>query len=58
VLDESKLRLEGGESSLVPILVTFKSTMTRGVGREVVTATVADQSENKREVSFSILGPR
>ncbi|QDV83555.1 cytochrome c oxidase accessory protein CcoG [Planctomycetes bacterium TBK1r] len=58
VLDEAKMSLEPGESVLVPVHVTFKGSMTRGSGRKVVAATISDQSDNVREVEFSLLGPR
>ncbi|PAY18310.1 cytochrome c oxidase accessory protein CcoG [Rhodopirellula sp. SM50] len=58
VLDEEKMSLEPGESVLVPVHVTFKGSMTRGSGRKVVAATISDQSDNVREVEFSLLGPR
>lgn len=58
VLDQDKMSLDAGESVLVFVRVNFKSAMTRGSGRQVVGATVSDQSDNVRHVEFSILGPR
>ncbi|WP_182866666.1 cytochrome c oxidase accessory protein CcoG [Stieleria mannarensis] len=58
VLDEEKMDLEPGQSVLVPVHVTFKGSMTRGSGRKVVPATISDESDNVREVEFSLLGPR
>jgi cytochrome c oxidase accessory protein FixG len=58
VLDEAKLSLDAGQSVLVPVHVTFRGSLTRGSGRKVIRAVISDQSENSREVEFSLLGPR
>ncbi|MEO1614680.1 MAG: cytochrome c oxidase accessory protein CcoG [Planctomycetota bacterium] len=58
VLDEAKLSLEKGESVLLPVHVTFDGTLTFGKGREKISASIADGSNNKREVEFTLLGPR
>ncbi|MCA9136378.1 MAG: cytochrome c oxidase accessory protein CcoG [Planctomycetales bacterium] len=57
VLDEDKLQLKADQSVLVPVHVKFKSSLTRGNGHKIVSATIKDQSNNVREVEFSLLGP-
>ncbi len=58
VLDQGKMTLAAGDSALVPVNVTFRGALTRGAGRREVRATITDESENTREVEFSLLGPR
>lgn len=58
VLDEEKMSLQPGESVLVPIHVIFKTSLTRGSGRKVVAATIADHSDNARQINIRLSGPR
>ncbi|MCC9600597.1 cytochrome c oxidase accessory protein CcoG [Stieleria sp. JC731] len=58
VMDPDKMTLEAGESQLVPINITFKSSLTRGAGRKEVTVTVKDTSDNLRDLEFFLLGPK
>lgn len=58
ILDVDKMSLDAGESALVPVHVTFTTSLTRGSGRLVVTATISDQSENVREVELPLSGPK
>ena len=58
VMDPEKLSLDPGESTLIPLHITFKGQLTRGPGRQDVTAVISDGSDNVRDVKFSLLGPR
>lgn len=58
VIDETGLNLDAGETAMVPIHVRFPSRLTFGDGNEPILLQVVDSSENKREVSFRLLGPR
>ena len=58
VMDQEKMTLPGGDMTLVPLHVTFPSSMTRGDGRETLTITIQDEAERTREISFYLLGPR
>ena len=58
VLDESKMKLDAGESALVPVHMTFRGSLTRGSGRKEVQAMITDDGDNSRTVEFFLLGPR
>ena len=58
VIDQDSLRLQPGQSVLVPLGLRFSAGLTSGTGQQMTVLRVDDQSENSRTVSFRILGPR
>lgn len=58
VIDDVGLDLESGETSLVPLNIQFRPSITRGTGNSKITVNVSDGSENERLMKFRILGPR
>lgn len=58
VIQRELLSLPPGGNVLVPLSVEFPTSATRGVGNEQAVIVVSDQSDNSRELSFKILGPR
>jgi hypothetical protein len=58
VINEELLELSAGDSHLVPVHLTFPSSLTHGRGQKTVTATISDTSENMRQVEFSLVGPK
>ena len=58
VLDESTTELEPGATSMVPINVRFEPSLTFGDGREATVMEIVDDSKNRHEVKFNLIGPR
>jgi cytochrome c oxidase accessory protein FixG len=58
IIDTSAVELEPGQTSTVPISVRFPSSLTFGDGNEETTLQVIDSSNNRRQITFRILGPR
>lgn len=58
IIEPERLKLAEGESTLVPIQLRFPGTLTTTDGNEKVTLQITDQSENKRELDFKVIGPR
>ncbi|MCC9641487.1 cytochrome c oxidase accessory protein CcoG [Rhodopirellula sp. JC740] len=58
IIDEDKLTLPPGESTLLPIRLNFPSYLTLNDGNESIELQVSDQSDNERTLSIKVLGPR
>ena len=58
IVDESRLTLDPGETTRVPIGLQFRPTLTKGDGNEQVTLKIKDDSDNEKNVRFRVLGPR
>ena len=58
VVDETDLKIPGGETRLVPILVRFHPDVTDGDGNERVTLIIRDENNREKESDFRVLGPR
>lgn len=58
IMDDAGLDLASGKTSLVPLNIQFKPSITSGTGNSKITVRVADDSENERLMEFRILGPR
>jgi cytochrome c oxidase accessory protein FixG len=58
VIDESRLQLEPGQTTMVPLSVRFPSALTFGNGNEPIVLEIVDSSQNRHEVNFRLLGPR
>jgi cytochrome c oxidase accessory protein FixG len=54
----TELRLEPGQTILVPMEVHLPSQQTAGTGVVWAKICVVDESKNQREVSFQVVGPR
>lgn len=57
IVDTDDLRLDAGESKMVPIHLRFSSDLTDGDGNERVQMNVTDSDSNSRTVGLRILGP-
>ena len=58
VIDESRLQLQPGETTMVPLGVRFPSSLTFGDGNVPIILSIVDTSKNRHDVSFRLLGPR
>jgi len=58
VLQTEMLRQPPGGNVLIPLSVEFPPILTRGDGNEAAVLVVTDESENRHEIKFKILGPR
>jgi len=55
---QAELHLEPGQSTLAPMEVHFPTQQTAGTGVTSAKIRVEDESGNRREVSFQLVGPR
>lgn len=58
ILDDSTIELKSGETSMVPINVRFKPSLTLRDGNEPAIIEIVDSKNNRHEVKFNLLGPR
>ena len=57
-IETDALRLQPGESMLVPLQVQFPAYVTLGAGNRSATLQISDEAEHEQTVEFQILGPR
>ncbi len=58
VIDDTRLEIEPGQSTMVPLSVRFPGSLTFGDGNEPITLSIFDSSQHQHDVSFRLLGPR
>jgi len=57
VIDSERLVLSGGETTLVPVIVSFSSNVTAGTGNRSEMLRVNEKSGREKDAKFTILGP-
>ncbi len=58
VIDDTRLELAPGQTTMVPLSVRFPGSLTFGDGNEPITLSVTDSSQNQHDIHFRLLGPR
>ena len=58
VIDESRLELQPGQATMVPLGVRFSSSLTFGRGYVPITLSIIDSDHKHQEVNFRLIGPR
>jgi hypothetical protein len=58
VIDQATLKLDAGESTMVPLSVQFKQVLVSRTGYRDASLRVTDESGNEREVEYRLLGPQ
>lgn len=58
VIDDTRLTLEPGQTTMVPLSVRFPGSLTSGDGNEPITLSVTDSSQNQHDIHFRLVGPR
>ena len=58
VIDESRLALQPGETTMVPLSLRFPSSLTFGDGNEPISLSVSDTAQHQHDVDFRLVGPR